>query len=120
MRPEPGDASYLWDMLQAAREACDFVHDISFDGYLGNRMLQRAVERSIEIIGEAAKHVSPAFQAAHPEIPWRAIVAQRNVLVHDYGDIEPMLVWGLLVEHLPTLIARLAELTPTPPNTPTE
>ncbi len=78
-------------------------------------MLQRAVERSVELIGEAAKRVSPAFQEAHPEVPWRGIVSQRNVLAHDYADIEHQLLWTLATEHLPPLIAQLAELTPPPP-----
>jgi uncharacterized protein with HEPN domain len=118
MRPEQSDASYLWDMLQAAREACGFVEGLSFAEYTRNRMLQLAVERSVEIIGEAANRVSPAFQATHPDLPWSGMVAQRNVLVHDYADIEHMLLWSLVTEHLPPLITQLEELTPSPPAEP--
>jgi len=50
--------------------------------------LMRATERSVEIIGEAARHVSPEFIAAHPEIPWRQIIGQRNILAHEYGQID--------------------------------
>jgi uncharacterized protein with HEPN domain len=116
MRPEQRDASYLWDMLEGARRAGDFTRGVTFEGYLENRMLQLAVERSIEIIGEAANRVSPGFQEAHPEIPWRKIVAQRNVLVHEYGDIEPALLWTLVQEHLPRLVEQLEVLVPEPPS----
>jgi uncharacterized protein with HEPN domain len=49
-------------------------------------MRRRAVERETEIIGEAARHLSPSIQAGHPTIPWRRIVAQRNIIAHDNGD----------------------------------
>lgn len=50
--------------------------------YLADRVLLRAIERSVEIIGEAARRVSPPYMAAHPEIPSRKIIGQRNILAH--------------------------------------
>ncbi|HYX25015.1 MAG TPA: DUF86 domain-containing protein [Thermoanaerobaculia bacterium] len=115
MQPEQRDASYLWDMLQAARQAIGFTRDVTFAAYSQNPMLYLAVERAIQIIGEAANRVSPPFQQAHPEIPWRKIVAQRNVLVHEYGDVDPALIWDLVQEYLPLLVAQLEDLVPPPP-----
>jgi len=93
MRPEERDAAHLWDMLQAAREveAMMGVHDL--DAFLTNRMLLRAIERSVEIIGEAARRVSVTFTEAHPEIPWRKIIGQRNILAHEYGQIDHTLLY---------------------------
>jgi uncharacterized protein with HEPN domain len=71
MRPESNDAAYLWDMLDAARAIQKFVASRSFEGYKSDRMLRGAVERHVEIIGEAANKVSRGFQAAHSEIPWQ-------------------------------------------------
>lgn len=65
---------------------------------------------------EAARHVSPDFQAAHPEIPWRQIVGQRNVLAHDYGEIEPALIWNVVSRRLPELVERLEALIPPVPD----
>jgi uncharacterized protein with HEPN domain len=59
------------------------VGGVSRDEFLRNRTVQLAVERLLEVIGEAARRVSEAFRQAHPEIPWRRIVAQRNVLSHE-------------------------------------
>jgi uncharacterized protein with HEPN domain len=70
------------------------------------------VERQIEIIGEAARKVSDPFKAAHPEIPWRKIIAQRHVLAHEYGDVDPRLVWRVASVHIPALHAQLRELLP--------
>jgi uncharacterized protein with HEPN domain len=55
---------------------------------LADRKTQLALERAIEIIGEAARRVSDSFKADHTEIPWRSIVAQRHVLAHEYGEIR--------------------------------
>jgi uncharacterized protein with HEPN domain len=118
MRPEERDISHLWDMLDSARKALEFTRGISFAEYSGNALVHLAVERAIQIIGEAANRVSPTFQQAHPEIPWRQIVAQRNVLVHEYGDVEHSLIWDLVQRYLPSLIEQLEILVPPPPQEP--
>ncbi len=88
MRPEERDAAYLWDMLEAAKEVADMTTGVTLEAFLNNRMLVRATERGVEIIGEAARRVSPEFQAAHIDIPWRQIIGQRNILAHEYGQID--------------------------------
>ena len=118
MPPEKADEAWLWDMLDAARAISEFIADKTHDDYLANRMLRGAVERHIEIIGKAARHVSETFRQSHPEIPWRSIIGQRNVLAHDYGDIKHDLIWRVVTERVPTLIDMLQELVPEiPPET---
>ena len=112
MQPDAKDAAYLWDMLDAARAAQGFVASRSFEDYESNRMLRGAVERHIEIIGEAANRVSRGFRAAHPEIPWRQIIAQRNVLTHEYGEIDDALIWRVAITHIPELINQLQQIMP--------
>ena len=110
MRPEDGDAAYLWDMYQAAREAIGFVAGADFSHFVDDAKMRRAVERDLEIIGEAANQVSKAFREAHPEIAWRGIIAQRHVLAHEYGDILPERIWRVVSLRLPELIASLEPL----------
>jgi uncharacterized protein with HEPN domain len=112
MQPEDRDAAYLWDMLDAARAILDFAEAKSFEGYLQDRMLQLAVERALEIMGEAARSVSPDFRLKHPEIPWKGIIAQRNVLAHEYGAINQDLIWEVVTVHLPDLVAKLEQMVP--------
>jgi uncharacterized protein with HEPN domain len=85
MSPDERDATYLWDMLDAARAIQDFTSSVKFHEYLQDRKLRMAVERAVEIIGEPAHHVSEAFRDAHPEIQWKRIIGQRHVLAHEYG-----------------------------------
>jgi uncharacterized protein with HEPN domain len=107
MRPEDSDLGYAWDMLEAAREAVSFVGEVDLASYRKSHVLIRAVERCVQIIGEAANKVSMEFRAEHPEIPWQKAAAQRHVLVHDYGEIDQTLIWSLVREELPKLIASL-------------
>jgi len=115
MQTDDRDAGYLWDIVDAARAVQGFVVGVSFEGYLGSRMLQAAVERNVEIIGEAARKLSRQFKDGHPEIPWQSIVAQRHVLAHEYGEIKQDRIWRVATVHIPDLIAKLEPLIPPEP-----
>ena len=115
MSAEKDDNAYLWDMLTAAHAIETFVKDRTPADYLADLMLRSAVERQVEIIGEAARHISTAFQAAHPEVPWRPMQAQRHVLAHDYGEIRHERIWYVATIHIPALIQQLEPLLPASP-----
>jgi len=104
--------------MDAARTALEFTRGLKFHEYAADRRLQLAVERLVEIIGEAARHVSGTLRESHPEIPWRKIVAQRHVLAHDYGDIQQERLWVLVTDHLPSLLDQLDPLVPRAPDSP--
>ena len=112
MQPEERDAAYLWDMLQAAKEIESMLADADLSTFLANRMLILAVERSVEIIGEAARRVSTRFQNSHSDIPWREIIGQRNILAHEYGQIDRELLYKTASEDIPELIALLTSALP--------
>ena len=105
MRPEDRDPAYLWDMLQAAREVEVMMEDNDLAAFLSSTILLRATERSVEIIGEAARRVSVAYRDMHPEIPWRMIIGQRNILAHE-------LLYKTAADDIPALIIQLKELLP--------
>jgi len=115
MRPEDADAAYLVDMLTAVDTVAEFVKGNTYSQYAGDKLLQSAVERQIEIVGEAARKVSDTFRAYHTQIPWRLIIAQRHVLAHDYGRIEHDRIWRVITLHLPELATQLRPLIPPPP-----
>jgi uncharacterized protein with HEPN domain len=116
MRPPSHDAAYLWDMLDAARTVLLFIGNRSFPDYLKDQVIQAAVERKIEIIGEAARRVSEEFKSSHPEIPWRGIIGQRHVLAHEYGGINHRIIWNLVEIHIPALVELLVPLVPPSPD----
>jgi uncharacterized protein with HEPN domain len=93
MLPDKRDAGYLWDMREAARECIAFVKNATFDEFCANKMMHSAVERRLEILGEAASRISEDFQSAHLEIPWKEIKGIRVILAHRYGDIDLHELW---------------------------
>lgn len=115
MQFEERNAALLWDMKQAACEIAQFVEGISYEEFASNKLLRYAVERQILVIGEAAGHVSSTQKDAHPEIPWNLIIAQRNILAHEYGEILVERIWRVASQHIPELIKLLAPLIPEAP-----
>jgi uncharacterized protein with HEPN domain len=116
MRPEERDAAYLWDMLEAAKEIIQFVQGMTFSEFEQNKAVRYAVERQLLVIGEAANHVSPEFKGKQTGIPWTGIIAQRNVLAHEYGEILVERVWVTAKEKIPLLVEQLAPLIPSLPD----
>jgi len=114
------NAGYLLDMLQHAQGVARAVRRHTFEEYVQDEDLRLLVERRLEIIGEAARHVSDAFRSAHPEIPWRRIIAQRNVLAHEYGEIQDDVLWQVATVSILDLIAAREPLVPPLPPEPEE
>jgi len=112
MLPEKRDAAYLWDMREAARDCIEFVANATYEKFCSDKMMHSAVERRLEILGEAAGRVSEAFQATHHEIPWNEIKAIRVVLAHRDGDINLHELWQTLQRDLPDLLTKLEALIP--------
>ncbi|MEQ9235917.1 HepT-like ribonuclease domain-containing protein [Coleofasciculus sp. E2-BRE-01] len=112
MQPNSRESGYLWDMLQAARRLQEFTAGLSYEAYLESILLQSAVERQLEILGEAARRMSDDFRQAHPEIPWSDIIGQRNVIAHQYEEIRQERIWSVVTSDIPTLITQLEPLIP--------
>lgn len=106
------DIASLWDMREAARLIVKFLHGFTYADYAMNLMLRSAVERQLEIIGEAARRVSPEFQRAHPEITWRNIAGLRNILAHEYGEVKVDRIWLIATTSVVELIQLLDPLIP--------
>ncbi len=109
------DTTYLWDMLDAAQTAQEFICGRTFHEFQGDKILKRARERQIEIIGEAANHVSASLRSSYPSIPWERIIGQRHFLAHEYGEIEYERLWLVVVEDIPKLVEKLKPLLPAAP-----
>lgn len=107
MSRKRNDRHYLYDIQDAIVQIQKYVEGQSFEQFLSDRKTQDAVVRNLEIIGEAAKHISQPLKQRHPEIPWKSMAGVRDRLVHDYFGINYEIVWKIIKEELPTLIADL-------------
>ncbi len=110
MRPETKDLSRLWDILNGARNVVEYTTGQTFDQFLADGKTRHAVERNLEIIGEAARCVSETTRERLPEVPWKSMIGLRNVLVHEYGEIRYEILWLIMQEKLRPLILMLEAL----------
>ena len=110
------DNAYLRDVLDSARAIQSYLLGLNRDLFEASQEKQDAVIRRYEIMGEAARHLSPEARVALPEIPWRLITGMRNILIHDYDDVDAGTLWDTAQADLPALILRLdSHLAQQPP-----
>ena len=103
------DKAYLLDILEAAKLATSYIDKMSIEEFLEDTQCQDAVISRFEIIGEAARRISDEIKAEHPEIPWFEIVGMRNIMIHEYDDVD-MVVWNTVKEDIPPLISAIDEI----------
>jgi uncharacterized protein with HEPN domain len=115
MQPDARDAALLYDMPVSAQRALTYARGRLRANLDTDHMLADAIERRIEIVGEAARGISNAFRDAHAEIRWRAIMATRHILAHDYDEVNHDIIWRIITDHLPLLIKQLEALMPQTP-----
>lgn len=110
MKPEPKDGGYLWDMLDTARETRDLMHGFSLAGLLADARSRRALERTLEVLGEAANRISAPTREALPGIPWVKIIGQRNIIAHGYAVLDHSRLFRTVKDDLPGLIVELERI----------
>jgi len=106
------DETRLREMLDAAREAHEYTKGQSRETLNYERAIARALERTIQIVGEAGAHVTHETQQQFPQINWKDMIGMRNIIVHDYLKVDHDVVWDVAVNQLPELIAQLEAILP--------
>lgn len=103
------DAVPMRHMLDHASEACEMVASRERADVHSDRMLQLALTRLVEVVGEAATRVSAEAQARLPQVPWREAIATRHRITHGYDVVDYDILWDTVQEDFPPLIAALEE-----------
>lgn len=106
------DETYLVDILESAKIALEYVAGKSWDEFYEDIQCQDAVLRRIEIIGEAARHISPQTQKQYSQIPWRDLTVLRNLVIHQYDAVDVNQVWDTTQKKLPALVQELSRIVP--------
>jgi uncharacterized protein with HEPN domain len=101
-----GDEHRIADIVEAADKLAVRLPD-SFEAWLADEDLRLVTERLVEIIGEAARAMTPSGRATHPEVDWAGLVGLRNVLVHAYHRIQPDLLWHAATVEVPMTAQRV-------------
>ena len=110
MREKIRDKGRLEHILEQLNNVESFLNGKSLDDLQKDKILQYAVIKSIEIIGEAAYMLSSEFREAHPEVEWDGIIRMRHVLVHGYYQISVPLVWSIIEDDLPPFRDQIEKL----------
>jgi len=96
--------TYLFDILNSIDEINEYISDNrTYEHYCENRILQRAIERNLEIIGEAANNVSDDLKQSYPDVLWKEIRGMRNFVTHQYFGVELSEIWSTIINDIPLL-----------------
>jgi uncharacterized protein with HEPN domain len=104
---------YLGHILEAIARIAEYTEDIDEVAFLDSKMIQDAVLRNIEIIGEAARNIertAPDFAARHSEVPWSIIYTMRNRIAHGYFKVDLEIVWRTIQRDLPELAVAVGKI----------
>lgn len=104
------DKAHLIDILEAAKLAIGYVTGKSHEDFVSDSQCQDAVIRRVEIIGEAARRVSADTRTKHSELPWDSMMGMRNILIHEYDEVDFDVVWETVQRDLPSLIQKLEKI----------
>jgi uncharacterized protein with HEPN domain len=94
---------YLESILDSISRIEQYLAGITEKNFEENHLVQDAVIRQIEIIGEAVKHISNEIRSKYPQIPWQDIAGTRDKLIHDYFGVDISKVWLMVREDIPYL-----------------
>lgn len=103
-------ATVVEDVLDHIEQIREFTEDVTFEEFAADRKTQRAVERCLEVISEASRHLPEDLKNQHDHIPWRNVADMGNVLRHVYHSIAVSIVWETVKVHLPPLEAVMREI----------
>jgi len=101
------DSLYIDHILQSINNILDYTKDLNKKDFSKSKLVQDAVIRNFEIIGEATKKVSDDYKQVHFEVPWKAISGMRDKLIHDYIGVDIEVIWKTIKEDLPPLKKKL-------------
>lgn len=104
------DRGLLVDIVNFAQEAIDFLGSISLSDFLDNVLVQRACERSVELVGEAAGNLSESLVDRTPDLPWKEARGMRIILAHRYGSVDTGIIYATVRDRLPDLVERVKRL----------
>lgn len=102
--------TFVTHIIEEALLAMQYVEGMSKQDFKKDPKTQDAVVRKIEIIGEASSNLVKSFRDKYPKVPWRKIIDMRNVLIHEYWDIDLNFVWSVVNKKLKPLVKELRKL----------
>lgn len=104
------DRAYTDHIINCIKKIRKFVKGIDKKGFAKNELIQDAIIRNFEVIGEASKKISSDFKKVYNEIPWKEISGMRDKLIHDYLGVDIEVIWKTIERDLPVLLKELKKI----------
>jgi len=98
---------YIDDMIASAEKVIAYTSGMDQERFIASGLNYDATVRNLELIGEAASRVPQHVRAAHPQVPWRLVIATRNRLIHGYLGIDNDTLWSIVASDVPALLTQL-------------
>ena len=98
---------YIYDILENSKDIIEFTKGMEYNVFIKDKKTIKAVVRSLEIIGEAAKHVPVKIKNKYTDIPWSDIICMRNRLIHGYFGVDIEAVWQTVILDIPDLLEKI-------------
>lgn len=108
--PEREWKFYINDMIDFAEKVLAYTEGMNQDSFASSGISYDAVLRNLELIGEAATHIPESVRKNYSDIPWRRVIATRNRLIHAYLGIDNDIIWSIIRDDIPPLLAALDQL----------
>jgi len=96
------DLIYFEDIVDSIEKIEKYISDMSLEDFKKNDLVQDAVLRNLEIIGEASNNLSEEIKNKHKEVPWKRIIGMRNIISHKYFGIDLEIIWEIITTNLPS------------------
>jgi len=97
------DTVYLRHIIDAFLQIERYTNGVIYEEFLSNSLLQDAVIRQLEVMGEAARNLSADLQNEYPAIPWRQMISLRNRMIHAYFNVNLQIIWEIIQGDIPNL-----------------
>ena len=101
---------YLEDILDAMSKIMIYSEGIGYDDFVENTMLNEAVIRNLEIIGEASKNMPQNLRKQYPDISWKSMIGLRNIMIHEYFGVDLTIVWQIVTKNIPETKPMIEEM----------
>ena len=110
MSHEDRDLGYVWDIYESCGEIIEFLGSLPYVEYERNKILRYAIERKLEIIGEAANRIRKEFREQSAHVAWRKAIGLRNVLIHEYGEVRHEIIYSIAKHNVPILLEQMKQI----------
>ena len=101
---------YVEDILESIEKVQEYTRGLTLPEFVQDRLVFDATLRNLAIIGEAARSIPELIKKKHPEIEWRKIVEFRNIVIHEYFEMDHEIIWDVIQNKLPTLKLQIEKI----------